>query len=78
MPYRISLNLKAMDNRVFLGIDTSNYTTSLAVCGFDGEILYQVKEPLPVKDGECGLRQSDALFAHTKNLPVVLDRKSVV
>lgn len=65
------MNLKAMDNRVFLGIDTSNYTTSLAVCGFDGEILYQVKEPLPVKDGECGLRQSDALFAHTKNLPVV-------
>ncbi len=60
-----------MDNRVFLGIDTSNYTTSLAICGFDGEILYQVKEPLPVKDGECGLRQSDAVFAHTKNLPIV-------
>ncbi len=68
------MNLKAMDNRVFLGVDTSNYTTSLAVSDSDGNIIYQTKEPLPVKDGECGLRQSDAVFAHTKNLPVVFSR----
>lgn len=54
----------------FLGIDTSNYTTSLAVVE-DGKLLFQLKAPLPVKAGECGLRQSDALFAHTKNLPVL-------
>lgn len=56
----------------FLGIDTSNYTTSLAVVE-DGKLLFQRKAPLPVKAGECGLRQSDALFAHTKNLPVLFE-----
>ncbi|MCQ2386720.1 MAG: peptidase M22, partial [Clostridia bacterium] len=34
-------------------------------------ILSQAKVPLPVKEGECGLRQSDALFAHIKNLPLL-------
>ena len=53
----------------FLGIDTSNYTTSLAAVE-DGNL----KAPLPVKAGECGLRQSDALFAHTKNLPDLFAR----
>ena len=53
-----------------LGIDTSNYTTSAAVC-VDGVIVENVKLPLPVKPGEVGLRQSDAVFAHTVNLPEV-------
>lgn len=57
----------------FLGIDTSNYTTSLAAFE-DGALLFNLKAPLPVKAGECGLRQSDALFAHTKNLPVLFER----
>lgn len=56
----------------FLGIDTSNYTTSLAAVS-DGELLFNLKSPLPVKSGECGLRQSDALFAHTKNLPALFE-----
>ncbi|MBQ9736149.1 MAG: peptidase M22 [Clostridia bacterium] len=56
----------------FLGIDTSNYTTSVsAFC--EGELLFNLKAPLPVKDGECGLRQSDALFAHVKNLPSLFE-----
>lgn len=58
----------------FVGIDTSNYTTSAAVCSMDGQILANIKEPLPVKAGECGLRQSDAVFAHVKNLPTVMER----
>ena len=58
----------------FLGIDTSNYTTSLAFCSYSGEILANLKCPLPVKDGERGLRQSDAVFHHTKNLPVLFER----
>lgn len=53
----------------YVGFDTSNYTTSVAVCTSDGEIVANLKRPLPVADGERGLRQSDALFAHVKNLP---------
>ena len=60
-------------NGCFLGIDTSNYTTSLAAVQ-DGSLLFNLKAPLPVKEGECGLRQSDALFAHTKNLPDLFER----
>lgn len=54
---------------VILGIDTSNYTTSYAILGADGKLIANLKRPLPVKEGERGLRQSDAVFAHTKNLP---------
>lgn len=57
---------------LFCGIDTSNYTTSAALCDSDGRILANIKKPLPVKNGECGLRQSDAVFAHIKNLPEVM------
>ena len=54
-----------------LGIDTSNYTTSASLC-HGGRIL-QEKRPLPVKPGELGLRQSDALFHHTVQLPALLE-----
>lgn len=53
---------------LFLGIDTSNYTTSVAL--FDsltGEIA-QKKKLLPVREGQLGLRQSDAVFHHTAQL----------
>lgn len=56
-----------------LGIDTSNYATSLAV--FDtvaGEVVCDRKRFLPVKAGELGLRQSDAVFHHTTALPELL------
>lgn len=53
----------------FVGIDTSNYTTSAAVVTIDGEVLLNFKAPLPVKEGERGLRQSDAVYAHIKNQP---------
>ncbi len=48
----------------FLGFDTSNYTTSVAVFS-DGDVI-QNKRLLPVKEGERGIRQSDAVFHHTK------------
>ncbi len=54
----------------FLGIDTSNYTTSFAFFE-DGQIT-QVKRLLPVKEGEKGIRQSDAVFHHTKAYPELL------
>ena len=61
-----------MMRECFVGFDTSNYTTSAAVCTRDGEVIANIKAPLPVKAGECGLRQSDAVFAHVKNLPEVV------
>ena len=60
------------DKRIFLGIDTSNYTTSVAVCNGEGRIVLNIKKLLDVKEGERGLRQSDALFSHTRNLPEVM------
>ena len=64
--------------KCFVGFDTSNYTTSAAVCTEDGEIVANLKRPLPVKNGECGLRQSDAVFAHVKNLPSLTDELGAV
>lgn len=56
---------------MYLGFDTSNYTTSAAL--FDGKNMYQSKRLLSVKNGERGLRQSDAVFQHTVNIPVILE-----
>lgn len=55
-----------------IGIDTSNYTTSIAF--FDGEGGENCSRLLPVRQGELGLRQSDAVFAHTKSLPELSGR----
>ena len=55
-----------------LGIDTSNYKTSVAVVDEAGNILCDLRRLLKVKQGERGLRQSDALFQHMENLPVLL------
>jgi N6-L-threonylcarbamoyladenine synthase len=53
-----------------LGIDTSNYTTSVALV--DEEGFRQSRKILTVDKGECGLRQSNALFLHTVNLPEMM------
>ena len=55
-----------------IGFDTSNYTTSIAY--FDGENGRNCSQLLPVKPGELGLRQSDAVFFHTKSLPELSGR----
>ena len=51
-----------------VGFDTSNYRTSVAAVTLDGEILVNHRELLPVSDGERGLRQSEAVFAHIRQL----------
>ena len=61
---------------VFLAFDTSNYTTSCAVCEADGKVILSLKRLLPVADGERGLRQSDALFHHTAALPAIIEEVS--
>ena len=55
-----------------IGFDTSNYTTSIAY--FDGRDGLNCSRLLPVKQGELGLRQSDAVFHHTKGLPELSGR----
>ena len=55
-----------------IGFDTSNYTTSIAY--FDGMDGINCSRLLPVKEGELGLRQSDAVFHHTKSLPELSGR----
>lgn len=57
---------------IVIGIDTSNYTTSIALMSTKGELVANIKRLLPVELGQCGLRQSDALFAHTKALPELM------
>ena len=65
-----------LDKKLILGIDTSNYTTSAALCTLEGKVVLNLKKLLPVAEGERGLRQSDALFAHTKNLPEIMEKLS--
>lgn len=60
-----------MTMRVDIGIDTSNYTTSVAAVCEDGR-TFCLSRLLPVREGERGLRQSDALFHHTVALPELI------
>lgn len=58
---------------VYLGLDTSNYTTSAALFDTNSASVTQSKRLLPVKEGELGLRQSDAVFHHVKQLPQIIE-----
>ena len=57
---------------ITVGFDTSNYTTSVAC--FDGMDGINCSKLLPVRQGELGLRQSDAVFSHIKSLPELSGR----
>ncbi|MCQ2545165.1 MAG: O-sialoglycoprotein endopeptidase [Clostridia bacterium] len=61
-----------MNKKYVLGIDTSNYKTSIAIVSRD-EIIIDIRRFLEVKQGERGLRQSEALFQHVKNLPEMFE-----
>ena len=56
-----------------LGIDTSNYTTSVAIYDDENNTVISRKKLLPVKAGEKGIRQSDAVFHHTVQLPQLIN-----
>ncbi len=57
----------------FLGLDTSNYTTSVALYDDETKEVVQKRKLLPVSKGELGLRQSDAVFHHTQQLPLLFE-----
>ncbi len=56
---------------LYLGVDTSNYTTSLAVLDANNNIIFDKRKLLDVEIGKKGLRQQEALFQHIKNLPLL-------
>ncbi len=58
---------------LILGVDTSNYRTSVALVNEKGEILYNHRELLKIPDGKKGLRQSEAFFQHVMRLPEALE-----
>ena len=58
---------------VYLGIDTSNYTTSVCLYDSSTNEVISRRKLLPVRDGELGLRQSDAVFHHVQQLPELFE-----
>ena len=59
-------------NALHIGIDTSCYTTSIALVDQEG-IVFDQRTMLSVAEGERGLRQSDGVFLHVRNLPPLID-----
>ncbi len=59
---------------VYLGIDTSCYTTSVAVLNAEGQLIGEARKILDVKPGSCGLQQSEMVFQHTRNLPNLVEQ----
>lgn len=57
--------------RMFVGFDTSNYTTSVST--YDTKEVKQAKRILSVKPGEKGIRQSEAVFQHNANIPELVN-----
>lgn len=57
---------------VFLGIDTSCYTTSCALVDKDGNLLGEARKLLEVPLGKRGLQQSQMVFQHTRALPTLI------
>ena len=57
---------------VAIGVDTSCYTTSTAALDHSGALLADCRIPLQVKPGGKGLSQSEMVFQHVRNLPVVM------
>ena len=58
-----------------IGIDTSNYATSIAVYDSkSGSICVMEKKFLPVPKGQIGIRQSDAVYHHTVAIPLLLEK----
>lgn len=56
-----------------LGLDTSNYTSSVALIDSDWNIVVDKRIPIKVEEGMKGIRQSEALFQHLDNVPMLLE-----
>lgn len=58
---------------VAVGFDTSCYTTSAAAVNTQGEVVAFARKLLPVEAGQRGLRQSEAVFAHVRQMPQIME-----
>lgn len=63
-----------MTEKCYLGIDTSCYTTSVALINQQGKLVSEARKILDVKEGRCGLQQSEMVFQHTRNLPGLMEQ----
>jgi len=63
-----------MTEEVYLGIDTSCYTTSVFFMDRKGYAVSEARKILTVKPGGCGLQQSEMVYQHTRNLPELMER----
>ena len=59
--------------KLYLGIDTSNYTTSIGVIDQNNNVVLDLRRTLEVKENNRGLRQQEAVFQHLNNLPILID-----
>ncbi len=59
---------------MFLGIDTSCYTTSIALFDDKRKLVFDQRILLTVKKEACGLRQSEMVFQHVRNMPILFDK----
>jgi len=59
---------------IYLGIDTSNYTTSVATVG---DVFINERKIIDIKEGMRGIRQSDGVFVHLKELPRLFDKLEI-
>lgn len=62
--------------RVVVGLDTSCYTTSAAAVTTEGNVIASCRKLLPVPQGQRGLRQSEAVFTHVRQLPGLIEELS--
>lgn len=62
-----------MKKKIYLGIDTSCYTTSICALDGEGTLVGEARQILAVKPGHCGLQQSEMVFQHTRNLPRLVE-----
>lgn len=62
----------------YLGIDTSCYTTSLCLVDETYDIAADERIILTVPKGGRGLSQSNMVYQHTRNLPVLFERAAAV
>lgn len=70
------MKINSSKQTVFLGFDTSCYTTSVAMVTMDGNITW-ARELLPVKQGGRGLAQSEMVFLHTRKLPELVAKLNI-
>jgi hypothetical protein len=70
--------LSKMKTKVYLGLDTSCYSTSIAAVDINKNIIFNKTILLDVKAGGKGLRQSDAIFKHIKKIfATIVDKQNI-